>query len=367
MIRLLYSPTNYSTSFSSLYNFKMIGSVVICWTLLLAPTFTTALIGCRDESNKIVDFIYLYNLPEDPPGQTVFKSDGYRYAYMTASNLNGAWVDSPRNITQPDSIPGLTLSQMYGHADVIAILYNDQTPSENDDASKGHTKGVVVTDGSQGFWIVHSIPRFPPELSTGTYGYPSTGSKYGQNYLCVTMKAKDINNAISQLEMNQVQVYSSQLPTSLRSAFPNAVRLLEGTNVLKLTSAKGVSFTSFAKSSNFKRDLYQDLVAPTLATDISVESWKFGNNFLTTNCTTPNKVYTISKIEIAEAGSFKFSTVRDHSKWAVSTTSSSNWICVGDINRFESQFKRGGGTLCQNSKPISDAYRRIIAESDPCT
>lgn len=341
----------------------MIGSISFLCIILLAPCY--ALVGCRDESNKIVDFVYLYNLPGDPPGQTVYKSDGYRYAYMTSSSSNGAWIDSTRNISNSDSIPGLTLSQMYGQPNIIAILYNDQTPSQIDDASKGHSKGVVVTDGVKGFWIVHSIPRFPPELSAGSYDYPSTGAKYGQNFLCVTMNAKEVDKAIAQLVMNQVQVYSSQLPASLRNSFPNAVRLLDGVNTLTLTSTGGVSFTSFAKSSDFKRDLYQDLVAPTLAVDISVESWKFGTNFLSTNCSTPQNVFTISKIEINESD-YRFSTTRDHSKWAVSSSSTSNWICIGDINRFETQFKRGGGTLCQNSKAISDAYRRIIAETDPC-
>uniref|UniRef100_A0A336KUV8 CSON000594 protein n=1 Tax=Culicoides sonorensis TaxID=179676 RepID=A0A336KUV8_CULSO len=342
----------------------MIRSILV--TLIsLSVTRVNCQIGCRDESNNIVDFVYLYKLPEDPPAQTVYKSDGYRYAYMTSSNLNSVWIDSTRNVSNSDSIPGLTLTQMYNSVNTLAILYNDQNPNENDDSSKGHSKGVIVSDGVQGFWIVHTIPRFPPNLTENTYRYPATGAKYGQNYLCITMSASEIDKAILQLSMNQVQVYSSRLPVNLRSSFPNAVQLLDGVNVLTLVSAKGVSFRSFAKSSAFNRDLYQDLVAPSLGVDISVESWKFGTNFLSTNCTTQNKVYTIARLEIAESD-YRFSTFRDHSKWAVSTTSDTNWICIGDINRFESQFKRGGGTVCQNSKPIADAYRRIIVEADPC-
>lgn len=332
--------------------------------LFLIP-YSLALIGCRDESNTIVDYVYLYKLPDDPPAQTVYKSDGYRYAYITSNSQSSLWVDSSRNITKPDSIPGLTLTQMYENRETLAILYNDQSPSESDDSSKGHSKGVIVSDGKQGFWIIHSIPRFPPELSTGKYGYPPTGAKYGQNYLCVTMKAEEIDKAVNQLITNQVQVYSHRLPTSLKNLFPNAVRLIEGVNILTLTSTNGVSFKSFAKSSDFDRDLYQDLVAPSLQTDISVESWKFGSNFLETNCSTSQSVFTISRIEISESD-YRFSTYRDHSKWAVASTDKINWICIGDINRFESQFKRGGGTLCQESKIIADAYRKVIVETDPC-
>lgn len=324
-----------------------------------------ALIGCRDENNKIIDYFYLYNLPQDLPAQTVYKSDGLRYAYKTSTDPDSKWIDSNIKINDSNSMAGLTLNPMYDDQTTIAILYNDQTPSLNDDDSKGHSKGVLVTNGKQGFWLVHSVPRYPPNLEDGQYDYPTTGGKYGQNFLCITMTATEIDKASTQLMMNNVQVYSSRLPENLKAKFPNIVRLLEGNQILTLKSINGIEFTSFAKSSTFQRDLYQDLVGPSLKTNLSVETWRMGTatNNLPSNCTTTYNVNTVTNIEITESN-YKFSSSRDHSKWAVS--SDSNWICVGDINRQYSQFKRGGGTVCQNSKPISDAYRSVIAGVEPC-
>lgn len=42
-------------------------------------------------------------------------------------------------------------------------------------------------DKSQGFWVIHSVPLFPPIPEDG-YGYPATGESYGQTAVCITFK-----------------------------------------------------------------------------------------------------------------------------------------------------------------------------------
>lgn len=44
--------------------------------------------------------------------------------------------------------------------------------------------GVVVFGKSDGFWLIHSIPKFP---RNDTYEYPVTGRHFGQMGLCVSM------------------------------------------------------------------------------------------------------------------------------------------------------------------------------------
>lgn len=51
-----------------------------------------------------------------------------------------------------------------------------------------------------------------------------------------------------------------------------------------ISSKQGVEFTSFAKSKEFKKDLYEDLVAPYLKTDLFVESWLNGAGKLQSDC-----------------------------------------------------------------------------------
>jgi deoxyribonuclease-2 len=67
----------------------------------------------------------------------------------------------------------------------------------------GHTKGVVMSEADGGFWLVHSVPYFPPSpgnvTTTGTdshsegYSYPSTGLTYGQSFLCISLSASQLD------------------------------------------------------------------------------------------------------------------------------------------------------------------------------
>lgn len=45
--------------------------------------------------------------------------------------------------------------------------------------------GVILFDQSQGFWLTHSVPHFPPFPERG-YDYPSSGKYYGQTLNCIT-------------------------------------------------------------------------------------------------------------------------------------------------------------------------------------
>lgn len=49
-----------------------------------------------------------------------------------------------------------------------------------------------------------------------------------------------------------------------------------------------------------------------------------------------DRVFNVDKMNLNQA--YAFPTTDDHSKWAVSDLSS-DWICVGDINRAVSKFK----------------------------
>ena len=69
---------------------------------------------------------------------------------------------------------------------MFKLLYNDEHPDGNTSFTAGHTKGVVVLGERRGFWLVHSVPKFPP--AAGKYGYPRTGHMYGQTFLCITIE-----------------------------------------------------------------------------------------------------------------------------------------------------------------------------------
>ena len=63
----------------------------------------------------------------------------------------------------------------------ISILFCPQ--------SVGTVSGDICFDKQQGYWLVHSVPRFP-DYSDRKYSYPDSGTHYGQTFLCMTLAYK---------------------------------------------------------------------------------------------------------------------------------------------------------------------------------
>lgn len=66
-------------------------------------------------------------------------------------------------------------------------------------------------------------------------------------------------------------------------------------------------------------------------------------------------------------GGSVFPYTDDHSKWGLALDTTSNYVCVGGINRMQSQRQRGGGTLCFQNANLHSALLSCIATQDPCS
>lgn len=329
-------------------------------------------LGCRDENGNLVDWYYLYKLPEKVAGSS--ETAGLHYTFITADQTSAGWQLSARNVNESESIPGRTVGPVLGAKDLLALLYNDEPPEGRTDGLRGHTKGVVATDGTSGFWLIHSVPKYPPELGQ-EYHYPNTGRMYGQSFLCISFGADQMDSIGGQLVLNEPHVYSYHIPDELRDRFP---KLVEAThmktdskpphwNVQELRSRAGVTFNSFAKNRYFKKELYSDLIAPSLQSNLLVESWQHGAGNLPSDCSKPK--WSVLNVEGVTIGQwFNFETLQDHSKWAVSgdSGSSSRYVCVGDINRQEHQKVRGGGSVCSELPEVVAAYAASVGSVESC-
>ncbi|XP_062600851.1 plancitoxin-1-like [Saccostrea cucullata] len=103
------------------------------------------------------------------------------------------------------------------------------------------------------------------------------------------------------------------------------------------------------------KDLYEDLVAKSLGDRLSVETWH-------------SQYYCTKHVddieEIKHDDGFTFPSSEDHSKWAV--TKNLNWTCIGDINRYDKQFERGGLTLCIDHVIVAHQLRGLISKLRNC-
>ncbi|KAJ2951488.1 hypothetical protein O0L34_g13640 [Tuta absoluta] len=254
-------------------------SVVLC--IGLSPQ-------CRNERGEPVDWFYVYKLPREKNHLNPLVRKGVAYMHLTPSKLRGGWIMSDLSIDDPRSMVGRTLAPLYQDKNVLSVVYNDQPPATEyqpdilrtvadmytkrkrgqakqasartkykrfklgdkyyDDydlaemckmhskfmktrVESGHTKGVILGDKFTSLWLVHSVPRFPPVpdingLNATSYSYPSTGMKYGQSMLCVSVQTSTINQIATQLKYNEPLIAFQHIPTEIENELPNLVELI---------------------------------------------------------------------------------------------------------------------------------------------
>ncbi|KAG8179968.1 hypothetical protein JTE90_016301 [Oedothorax gibbosus] len=352
------------------------GPLLLCVFLLQLSSCRG--LRCTDEENQEVDWYVNYKLPKleagHPKGSLV--SEGKAYAYIS-SRQPGGWKLSPNGVTSQESMLAKTLKAVYDPKKNSSYLfYNDEPPAGYNGTSKGHLKGVVAFDGKSGFWLVHSIPKaFSP---TG-YAYPDNALSYGQSVLCVTLTVHSLDEICNQLLHTRPFIYASRLTDPVASFLSDPAKTLFGRapsfnrrppyhRTTTLCTEQKKAFTSFVKDGRFNGDIYSALLAPTLRTSLSAETWRRGSGtYLPPACEGPYDVTDVASVRMTLGnGDFIFKSTDDHSKWAVTTHGDDGWICVGDMNRMASQGRRGGGSLCFQSTPVVKAYQSLVYSSDQC-
>lgn len=159
-------------------------------------------------------------------------------------------------------------------------MYNDSPPDAADASNHGHTKGVVMVNSDQGFWLIHSVPSFPPVpksgertrplkkenvTTLGTYDYPQSGTFYGQSFLCISIGAEQYDTVGEQLMYNEIAVYAKNIPEIFDKLYPvlknatNQKRIKEApyNHKAAITSLGNIAFTSFAKAGKWGKGTFE--------------------------------------------------------------------------------------------------------------
>uniref|UniRef100_A0A8R1DG67 Uncharacterized protein n=2 Tax=Caenorhabditis japonica TaxID=281687 RepID=A0A8R1DG67_CAEJA len=363
--------------------------------LLAGATLSSAAFSCKDQSGADVDWFAVYKMPIEPDDGSVTGLAGGIAWYYVDVNKKGALTPSAKTLDDNDQALAYTLQQYYDKQDdksIFHVMFNDEpwgSKSSLDDIKLeqilsnrvfanhteyaststvyGHTKGTIFFDGETGVWLVHSVPLFPNPTK---YEYPKSGHDYGQTMLCMTFKYAELKKIGTQLFFNRPNIYSSNLPSNMAADNADLAKAIAGqyqkgepfSSVLELDTKAGYTFTSFAKSKEFNADLYDTLVAPTLKTDLVVESWRRGSA-IPLDCKLT--YHANDALSIHVGGTTAFSYTKDHSKMAHSADVTKPWVCIGDINRMTSQYVRGGGTTCISSTFLWNAYS-VIATQNTC-
>ncbi|NP_001086671.1 deoxyribonuclease II, lysosomal L homeolog precursor [Xenopus laevis] len=337
-------------------------------THVILPVSSFAAISCYGDQGQQVDWFIVYKLPQMKGTEL---EGGVKYMYQDSSS--GGWVPGASLMNSTDSAVAQTVGQLYkayGMKDVAYVLYNDAPPKiSSSGIDRGHTKGILLLDKTQGFWLVHSTPQFPPPANL-SYNWPHNALHNGQSFLCVTYPYKQFGDIGKQLLYNTILPYDSSIPEDFSADFPELKSAAQKGTVKEppwnrqvvLTSVGGKEFTSFSKHAHFGDDLYSGWVSQVLKSHLFVQFWQNSRGVLPSNCSQP--FYTYDILEIGFPSAYSFTSHIDHSKWCV--TDGPGWACVGDMNRDLREEQRGGGTVCVNDVAIWKSFRSLVSSYEKC-
>lgn len=348
----------------------------------LSPLLLAALLwvpaealSCIGDSGHPVDWFVVYKLPAHS-GSGPATQKGLLYKYLDANS--GGWQDGVGSINSSQGAVGRSLLPLYrNNASQLAfLLYNDQPPKSREDettSSHGHTKGVVLLDQSGGFWLVHSVPRFPPHASAGAYSWPPNAMTYGQTLLCVSFPLGQFVEIGRQLTYTYPLVYDQRLEGPFAQKFSDLEQAIKGHHVrqgpwnssVTLTSQAGATFQSFAKFGMFGDDLYSGWLAEALDSTLQVQFWPNSRGKLSSNCSGPYHVLDVTQTAFPGPAGPSFRSTEDHSKWCVAPKGP--WACVGDMNRNVPEQHRGGGILCARLPALWKAFQPLVKDYEPCS
>jgi deoxyribonuclease-2 len=298
---------------------------------------------------------------------------------MDVNNVNWQF---PFNMYDTNQAIYYTLQQYYDNKadkdNTFYILYNDEWPANIGNGSiwsdtSGHQKGVSLFGTGGGYWLIHSIPKFP---TNNTYGFPSNAHTYAQMGICLTLPYKPgANNTVTQLSYTSPFIYEISAGQSFIKDIPGIQNLMAQnfvqtpkTNKLTFTTVEGREFWHYAKTGPWGKDLYADLVAMDQGTDLVVESWNH-NDSMNINSTCGRKYDVFDAKNVSLPFNISFSTYWDHSKYAIAYNQFGGtfpFMCIGDINRQLHQEVRGGGTMCFMNATVFETFGPIISDHYGC-
>lgn len=323
--------------------------------------------SCKDMAGKDVDWFAAVKLPAN-----VDEMKGRTFMYVD-SRRNG-WVKSDKPINSTTSAIGATVKQLYdADKKQLRIAYNDDVPQEIEHGgNRGHTKGVLVFSNEKGFWLIHSVPRFPPLKN---YYYPDSGSIFAQSFLCLSLNANVLEKVSQYLRYSQVTPFIINVPKIFEKMAPYLKDVKEKKSLdrgdTELTTVQAFDTVGhqkvvmMAKHKKFGKDLWHDLIAPFFKTSIAVETWRNGAaKNVGSQCEGKTKVYDIKSVKLSDK---TYSSSKDHSKWGVSMSNKVPIVCIGDVNRQESQFKRGGGAVCIKDEKLWKTFRTSVDSLEECS
>ena len=88
-------------------------------------------------------------------------------SFQLDSSSGDPITNTVKQMYEADGTHGLNVS--FTHA-----MYNDEPPNDSASSGYAHAKGFLAANATNGFWVIHSVPKWPYALTTGYLPFPTS-------------------------------------------------------------------------------------------------------------------------------------------------------------------------------------------------
>ena len=298
----------------------------------------------------------------NPEGQRV---DWYVIILLQESFNKFAYSDNLHNLrvynTTKENFPPLMQSMALNLGEYNYAVWNDDDIDEEHESfsTQAHSKGILAHNEVNGFYLIHSLPRFPYFASDKFHDdFPPNFGKYAQSFICVSMDLGNLSKVAYELKNIRPKIHEYNTSVLPGSEITKNIERLVGrkrpkkyAKVVELNSLEGQKFELFIKPNNHKFIPWDNEIPDFYKENFEVSTWT-RPSVLEDDCG-ENKTINITELKIE---SMIYTQNQDHSKWGVSE----NILCIGDLNRTKSQLKRSGSVLCTISPKKARVFRQLV-------
>lgn len=299
------------------------------------------------ETNEEVDYYVIY-----------FLRGGKSYAYFD-NNTKPKIYSIEKN-----DFPPLQMSLALNSNKNNYIVWNDQALEGLPDMSTtAHSKGIIAYNKTKAYYLNHSLPKFPGVMADGKFSsdLPSNSGVYTQTFFCFSMSLEDVQVLLTEMKDVKPGIQKSKINLKSNSELDKAMLdLIQNKSRLKnpeMDVVKVNDFFAFLKPYSLSV-MPWDYISDYFKEDFTVATWT-KPELIPNNC--KEKYKTLNALEYNILGN-KYSNTQDHSKWAFSKS----YVCFGDINRTESQLKRGGMIICLKSVEKASYVKPFVTSYEKC-
>jgi deoxyribonuclease-2 len=282
------------------------------------------------------------------------KPDGKMYSYYDSENISDSFIIK-ENINE-------WINNLYiknNNKWTYQLLYNDEIPDNMDNHKtfflnkKGHNKGILLWNSTTIGWLIHSVPKYPNEIELKNFKIEDIEEGqliYGQSFVYIELDIKELDNIFRQLKIMEASVYFTNYN---KYGDIKLVDINLGTNLINNIKLDENIF-HISKSSKWNKDIYDEYLRIFMDSKILCQSWMKPGLNSTENTKNIKNIKWDDKIN--------YTTSQDHSKYAISMNKNNPWVHIGDINRMESQYRRGGGGIIIKDKNLWNCFNKIIVD-----